>query len=82
MFFQVEGLAVDRGITMADLKGTLFEFAKRLFGQERRVRFRCDYFPFVEPGVDFAISCFRCDGSDALSLLWSSSFSTATACCS
>jgi phenylalanyl-tRNA synthetase alpha chain len=63
MFYQVEGLAVDRGITMADLKGTLFEFAKRLFGQDRRVRFRCDYFPFVEPGVDMAIDCPICRGA-------------------
>jgi phenylalanyl-tRNA synthetase alpha chain len=62
MFYQVEGLAVDRGITMADLKGTLFEFARRLFGQERRIRFRCDYFPFVEPGVDMSIDCPVCRG--------------------
>jgi phenylalanyl-tRNA synthetase alpha chain len=62
-FFQVEGLAVDRGITFADLKGTLYEFARRLFGEERRVRFRCDYFPFVEPGVDMSIDCFACDGN-------------------
>jgi phenylalanyl-tRNA synthetase alpha chain len=62
MMVQVEVLAVDQGITMAHLKGTLFEFAKRLFGQERRVRFRCDYFPFVEPGVDLAIDCFLCGG--------------------
>ena len=61
-FHQVEGLAVDKGITFADLKGTLFEFARRIFGQERRVRFRCDYFPFVEPGVDMAIDCFSCGG--------------------
>jgi phenylalanyl-tRNA synthetase alpha chain len=61
-FYQIEGLAVDRGITMADLKGTLFEFARRIFGVERKVRFRCDYFPFVEPGVDMAIDCFLCDG--------------------
>ena len=60
-FHQVEGLAVDEGITFADLKGTLFEFARRIFGEERRVRFRCDFFPFVEPGVDMAIDCFRCD---------------------
>ena len=60
--FQVEGLAVDRGITFADLKGTLYEFARRVFGQERRVRFRCDFFPFVEPGVEMAISCL-CDGT-------------------
>ena len=62
MFSQIELLAVDEGISMADLKGTLFEFAKRMFGQERKVRFRCDYFPFVEPGVDMAIDCFLCGG--------------------
>ena len=62
MFTQIELLAVDEGISMADLKGTLFEFAKRMFGQERQVRFRCDYFPFVEPGVDMAIDCFLCGG--------------------
>ena len=61
-FHQVEGLAVDEGITFADLKGTLYEFARRLFGEERQVRFRCDYFPFVEPGVDMSIDCFACDG--------------------
>ncbi len=61
-FYQVEGLAVDEGITFADLKGTLFEFARRLFGNERKVRFRCDYFPFVEPGVDMSIDCFACNG--------------------
>ena len=61
-FYQVEGLAVDDGITFADLKGTLFEFARRLFGEERKVRFRCDYFPFVEPGVDMSIDCFACEG--------------------
>ncbi|MBU2008367.1 MAG: phenylalanine--tRNA ligase subunit alpha [Chloroflexi bacterium] len=62
MFHQVEGLAVDRGITMADLKGTLFEFVRLLFGEERKARFRCTYFPFVEPGVDMAIDCFLCKG--------------------
>jgi phenylalanyl-tRNA synthetase alpha chain len=61
-FYQVEGLAVDEGITFADLKGTLYEFARRLFGEDRRVRFRCDYFPFVEPGVDMSIDCFACKG--------------------
>ena len=54
-FSQVEGLAVDRGITFADLKGTLYEFARRLFGEQVKVRFRCDYFPFVEPGAEMAI---------------------------
>ena len=62
-FYQIEGLAVDRGITFAHLKGTLYEFARRIFGEKRRVRFRCDYFPFVEPGVDMAIDCFACQGS-------------------
>ena len=64
-FYQIEGLAVDEGITFANLKGTLFEFARRLFGEERKVRFRCDYFPFVEPGVDMSIDCFSCQGDDA-----------------
>ncbi len=54
-FSQVEGLAVDKGITFADLKGTLYEFARRLFGESVRVRFRCDYFPFVEPGAEMSI---------------------------
>jgi phenylalanyl-tRNA synthetase alpha chain len=62
MMHQVEVLAVDEGLSMAELKGTLFEFARRLFGRERQVRFRCDYFPFVEPGVDMAIDCFLCHG--------------------
>ncbi len=63
MFYQIEGLAVDRGITMADLKGTLYEFARRFFGEDRRVRFRCDYFPFVEPGAEMAIECAVCRGN-------------------
>ena len=61
-FYQIEGLAVDEGITMADLKGVLTVFARALFGQDRQVRFRCDYFPFVEPGVDMSIDCFVCHG--------------------
>lgn len=64
MFHQIEGLAVDQGITFGDMKGVLTTMAKRLFGEERRVRFRCDYFPFVEPGAEVAISCHRCDGKD------------------
>jgi phenylalanyl-tRNA synthetase alpha chain len=63
MFHQIEGLAVDEGITMADLKGTLYEFARRFFGEDRKVRFRCDYFPFVEPGVEMAIECAVCKGA-------------------
>jgi phenylalanyl-tRNA synthetase alpha chain len=62
MLHQLEGLAVDRGITMADLKGTLAEMTRQLFGSERRTRFRCDFFPFVEPGVDFAVDCAICGG--------------------
>ncbi len=62
MFHQIEGLAVDEGITMAELKGTLYEFARRFFGEDRKVRFRCDYFPFVEPGVEMAIECAVCQG--------------------
>ena len=62
MLHQLEGLAVDRNITMADLKGTLAEMARQLFGPERRTRFRCDFFPFVEPGVDFAVDCAICSG--------------------
>lgn len=62
MFNQIEGLAVDEQITMSDLKGVLQELARQLFGPTRRIRFRCDYFPFVEPGVDFAVDCAICDG--------------------
>jgi phenylalanyl-tRNA synthetase alpha chain len=62
MFHQIEGLAVDARITMADLKGVLTELARQLFGEETQVRFRCDFFPFVEPGVDFSVSCPFCRG--------------------
>lgn len=61
-FQQVEGLAVDKHITMADLRGTLAEFARQIFGADRKVRFRCDFFPFVEPGVDMSIDCPFCNG--------------------
>ena len=54
-FSQIEGLAVDKGINFANLKGTLYEFARKLFGEDVKVRFRCDYFPFVEPGAEMAI---------------------------
>ncbi|MBN2186711.1 MAG: phenylalanine--tRNA ligase subunit alpha [Dehalococcoidia bacterium] len=63
MFYQVEGLAVDENITLANLKSTLFEFCHYLFGEETKVRFRCDYFPFVEPGVEVAIQCLSCHGT-------------------
>jgi phenylalanyl-tRNA synthetase alpha chain len=63
MFYQVEGLAVDKGISLADLKGTLLDFCRCMFGPQRKVRFRCDYFPFVEPGVEVSIQCLACRGS-------------------
>jgi phenylalanyl-tRNA synthetase alpha chain len=63
VFHQVEGLAVDEGITFGDLKGTLLEFAKAMFGESVRVRLTPDYFPFVEPGAQLAVSCFNCDGA-------------------
>ena len=62
MFFQVEGLCVDRGITMAHLKGTVSEFLRRMFGPETRTRFRPSYFPFTEPSAEFDFSCFKCGG--------------------
>jgi len=63
MFYQIDGVAVDKKITMGDLKGTLYEFARRFFGADRGVRFRCDNFPFVEPGVEMAIECAVCKGA-------------------
>ncbi len=60
-FHQIEGLAVGRSITLADLKGTLNGFARRLFGADRRTRFRASYFPFTEPSAEMDVSCFLCD---------------------
>jgi phenylalanyl-tRNA synthetase alpha chain len=60
-FHQVEGLAVDQDITMADLKGTLLEFARAIFGDERDVRLRGHFFPFTEPSVEVDVSCFNCN---------------------
>ena len=62
IFHQVEGLAVDRGITLADLKGTLLHLMRALFGEERQVRFRTHFFPFTEPSIEPDVSCFLCDG--------------------
>jgi phenylalanyl-tRNA synthetase alpha chain len=67
IFHQVEGLAVGESITLADLKGTLDEFARALFGPQRRTRFRPGFFPFTEPSVEVDVSCFRCGGSGELS---------------
>lgn len=63
MFHQVEGLAVGRRITMADLKGTMEQFARMMFGADRKMRFRCSYFPFTEPSVEVDIDCIICAGS-------------------
>ncbi|HEY1778374.1 MAG TPA: phenylalanine--tRNA ligase subunit alpha [Solirubrobacteraceae bacterium] len=60
-FHQVEGLAVDEGITLADLKGTLLAFARAIFGGEREVQLRPDFFPFTEPSVEVDVSCFNCN---------------------
>ncbi|GAB6181145.1 phenylalanine--tRNA ligase subunit alpha [Desulfotomaculum defluvii] len=63
MFHQVEGLAVDKHITFADLKGILATFAKQMFGPETKTRLRPSYFPFTEPSAEVDISCFNCKGS-------------------
>jgi phenylalanyl-tRNA synthetase alpha chain len=62
-FHQVEALAVDRNITLADLKGTLLHFFRALFGGEREVRMRTSFFPFTEPSVEFDVTCFLCGGA-------------------
>ena len=62
MFHQVEGLVVDEGITMADLKGVLDSFAKQMFGPEARTKFRPQHFPFTEPSAEMDVSCFKCGG--------------------
>jgi phenylalanyl-tRNA synthetase alpha chain len=61
-FHQIEGLVVDENISMADLKGTLEVFAKKIFGEKREVRFRPSYFPFTEPSIEVDVSCFNCNG--------------------
>jgi phenylalanyl-tRNA synthetase alpha chain len=70
-FHQVEGLAVDRTITLADLKGTLLHLARILFGEEREVRVRTSFFPFTEPSAEFDVSCFLCAGSGCNVCKWS-----------
>lgn len=62
LFHQVEGLVVDEGITMGDLKGTLERFAQLMFGEDTRVRFRPHHFPFTEPSAEVDVSCFQCGG--------------------
>ncbi len=61
-FHQIEGMVIDKNITFSDLKGTLAEFAKKLFGEETRVKFRPHHFPFTEPSAEVDVSCFKCKG--------------------
>ncbi len=63
MFHQIEGLLVDEGVTMADLKGTLDTFAKRFFGSDVRTKFRPHHFPFTEPSAEMDMTCFKCNGA-------------------
>ncbi len=64
-FHQIEGLAVDHGITFSDLKGTLLHFAREFFGAQTEVRLRPSFFPFTEPSAELDVSCFNCDGGEA-----------------
>lgn len=64
VFYQIEGLAVDDGITFSDLKGTLAEFARQFFGPKTRIRLRPHFFPFTEPSAELDVSCFNCDGGE------------------
>lgn len=61
-FHQVEGLVIDKDVTFADLKGTLAEFAKQVFGEDTKVKFRPHHFPFTEPSAEMDVSCFKCGG--------------------
>ncbi len=71
VFHQVEGLAVDRGISLADLKGTLLHLMRALFGEEREVRFRTHFFPFTEPSIEPDVSCHMCGGEGCGVCRWS-----------
>ena len=71
MFTQIECLAVDRGITLADLKGTLHQFAREFFGADRQIRLRPHYFPFTEPSVEVDVSCLLCGGAGCRSCKYS-----------
>ena len=61
-FHQVEGLVIDKNITMADLKGTLQQWAKEFFGENTKVKFRPHHFPFTEPSAEMDVTCFKCGG--------------------
>ena len=71
IFHQFEGLAVDRGLTLADLKGTLLHVMRALYGEDRRVRFRTHYFPFTEPSIEPDVSCPMCDMRGCATCKWS-----------
>jgi phenylalanyl-tRNA synthetase alpha chain len=71
IFHQFEGLAVDRGLSLADLKGTLLHVMRQLYGPERRVRFRTHYFPFTEPSIEPDVSCMVCGGAGCPTCKWS-----------
>lgn len=62
-FHQIEGLVIDKNVTFADLKGTLAQFARELFGEETKVKFRPHHFPFTEPSAEMDVSCFKCGGT-------------------
>ena len=66
MFHQLEGLAIDEDITLADLQGVLLQFARQMFGEHTEVRLRPGYFPFTEPSVEVDVSCFRCGGTGSV----------------
>jgi phenylalanyl-tRNA synthetase alpha chain len=66
MFHQVEGLAIDEDITLADLRGVLLEFVRAIFGEQLEIRLRASYFPFTEPSVEVDVSCFACGGGGSL----------------
>ena len=70
-FHQFEGLAVDKGISLADLKGTLLYVMRALYGAERRVRFRTHFFPFTEPSIEPDVSCMTCGGGGCQTCKWS-----------
>jgi phenylalanyl-tRNA synthetase alpha chain len=71
VFYQIEGLAIDRGISFADLKGTLAAFARAIFGPDERVRFRPSFFPFTEPSAEVDVSCPTCHGATCAACGWS-----------
>ncbi len=68
-FHQIEGMVIDKNITFADLKGTLAEFARELFGKDTQVKFRPHHFPFTEPSAEVDVTCFKCGGSGWIEIL-------------